>query len=289
MQRILVLRGGALGDLIVTLPALAALKARWPGARVTLVGNARAGILARDAGLLDELISQHDAPWHQLYAEKLSPALHDRLAAFDLIVNFWPDPDADIARQVAGLGRTRYVAGDPRPGSGPAAKHFLAALRELALPPMPPIYALRQSHDHRRLIAVHPGSGSPRKNWAIDRWEALAKRIEAAWPGRLRVIRGEAEPDTRLAGFGEAWSHRPLPELADRLAECAVFIGHDSGVSHLAAACGCAGVLLFGPTDPEIWAPPTPRLTVLRHGAGLDRITVEDVWTALEAKLADRT
>ena len=101
-RKILVLRGGALGDLVVTLPALARLRERWPGARITLVGNATAGQLALNRGLIAELFSQHEGRWAALHGTDPLPAsLGAWLAAFDLVVNFWPDPDGARRRHFA--------------------------------------------------------------------------------------------------------------------------------------------------------------------------------------------
>jgi heptosyltransferase-2 len=69
----------------------------------------------------------------------------------------------------------------------------------------------------------------------------------------------------------------PLAELACRLAKCRAFIGHDSGISHLAAAVGLPGVVLWGDTAEEIWRPPSEKVAVLRHSAGLARLPVESV------------
>ena len=65
-----------------------------------------------------------------------------------------------------------------------------------------------------------------------------------------------------------------------------MFLGHDSGVSHLAAACGTPCVLLFGPTDPAMWAPPAARVRVLQCGADLSAIGVEEVHKTV-ARLLD--
>ena len=69
----------------------------------------------------------------------------------------------------------------------------------------------------------------------------------------------------------------PLAELARRLAGCRAFIGHDSGISHLSAAVGLPGVVLWGDTAEEIWRPPSEKVVVLRHPAGLARLAVETV------------
>jgi heptosyltransferase-2 len=77
----------------------------------------------------------------------------------------------------------------------------------------------------------------------------------------------------------------PLPQLAAVL-ERSVFIGHDSGISHLAAAAGAKCILLFGPTDPDVWAPRNNNVRVLKAPDGrLDDLRIEQVQAALAAAL----
>jgi heptosyltransferase-2 len=90
--------------------------------------------------------------------------------------------------------------------------------------------------------------------------------------GRLQRL-AAAVPPTRC----EVAQSLPLADLAHRLAGCRAFIGHDSGISHLAAAVGLPGVVLWGDTVEEIWRPPSEKVVVLRHAAGLARLPVEAV------------
>jgi heptosyltransferase-2 len=116
---------------------------------------------------------------------------------------------------------------------------------------------------------VHPGSGSPRKNWPLEKWRALGRTLLESG-AQLILVGGEAD-EPRVAALCQAWKdapilvarHLPLPELAAILARCRLFLGHDSGISHLAAATGAPCLLLFGPTDPAIWAPANPQVRVL--------------------------
>jgi ADP-heptose:LPS heptosyltransferase len=101
----------------------------------------------------------------------------------------------------------------------------------------------------RPVVAVHPGSGSLKKNWPVERWIQAGRELAATRPGvRLALVTGEAEQERGitaqvLEGWRGMdflhWDQRPLVELAGRLGQCAGFIGHDSGVSHLAAALIC--------------------------------------------------
>lgn len=129
----------------------------------------------------------------------------------------------------------------------------------------------------------HPGSGSETKNWPIENWKELGDLLLSA-DHSLIVIAGEAD-EARSRTFASAWSGKPvqfvknlpLPHLA-ALLEGSSFIGHDSGISHIAAAVGAHCLLLFGWTDPAIWAPANTNVTVLRAPEGqLSLVEVETV------------
>ncbi len=289
MRKILVLRGGALGDFIVTLPALAALRRRWPDARIELAGNATAAQLARARGLLDAVHSQHDARWGALYAPETLPVEFVAwLAEFDLVLNFWPDPEAELSRRFpVRVGQT-FLTAAALPQCSPAAAHYCAPLRELGIEVDDFCFPLASPHA-TKLIAVHPGSGSPKKNWPAENWRDLIAEL----PGRVCLILGEAEAefwrDLPLSSKIELMLDQPLENLVTKLAACRLFLGHDSGISHLAGACGVPSLLLFGPTDPAMWAPPTSHVRVLRHATTLDAISVAEVQEEVTNRLAAQT
>lgn len=286
MQRILVLRGGALGDFIVTLPSLALLHERWPTAQLDFVGNATAAVLGVRAGLIDRAESQHDAPWQALYAAAPLPAaLRDRLNGYDLVLSFWPDPDRTLAAHFPSRPGQTFLSAAALPSIAPAAAHYCQPLAALGLTPKALHYTLATHRPDPVLVALHPGSGSPRKNWPLDRWHALANWLQQTHDLTPCIVSGEAEPPAVRALPGQHWTNLPLPELTDRLARCRLFIGHDSGISHLAAATGTPSRLLFGPTDPAVWAPPQPHVQVLHASTDLASLTLAAVQKALDPLL----
>jgi heptosyltransferase III len=300
MRKVLVLRGGALGDFIVTLPALALLRQRWPNAQIHLAGNATAAALGRRRRLLDAVHSQHEARWSALYGEGVLPADFGAwLAEFDLVVNYWPDSGGELRRRFPLRPGQTYLTAAAMPERAPAAAHYCAPLVAFGLPPptdlvYPLTTVISAPVAAAAPIVIHPGSGSPRKNWPAEQWRQLLAELTPP----CAIILGEAESPTWETAVGSGTSglarpppemlrNRPLEELVLRLAECRLFIGHDSGISHLAAACGARCVLLFGPTDPAVWAPPAPSVQVLRAGPELRSLPVSDVAAVVAAALKD--
>ncbi len=301
MQRILVLRGGALGDFLVTLPALAALRRRWPKACIELIGNATAAALASRRGIIDAVHSQHEARWHPLFgATPLPAALAEWLEHFDLILNYWPDPDGELRRRFPLRASQLFLSTTALPGQGLAASHYAAPLEELGIKVNTFIHPLEplshstaslplpiESTSHSGLrpgaVAIHPGSGSARKNWPLESWQALCTALGGVVPNReLLIVTGEADvaATQSLADTGLQAHLWPLEALISAFSDARLFIGHDSGISHLAAATGVPCILLFGPTDPAIWAPPAPNVQVIRRGSSLTDITVAEVEAA---------
>jgi ADP-heptose:LPS heptosyltransferase len=306
-NKILVLRGGALGDFIVTLPALALLRRRWPAAKIELVGNATAARLAQARGLLDAVHSQHEARWSALCGEGVLPgSLASWIGEYDLVINYWPDPGGDLRKRFPVREGQMFLHAEAMPARAPAASHYCGPLRTLGMDESACWFPLAKWSNPPpgagAGIAIHPGSGSPRKNWQAENWRALIPQL----PGPITLIVGEAETEywsrdalaaeSAMNGAGaprpqtcEILLNRPLEELVAHFAGCRLFLGHDSGVSHLAAACGVPCVLLFGPTEPAMWAPPAPNVRALRRSPDVNSILVEEVRAAVKAMLSDRT
>ena len=302
--RILVIRGGAIGDFILTLPALRLLRQGLPACRVEVLGYPGIVELAVQAGLADSTRSLEHRSMALLFARgaRLDPALADYLRGFNLVVSYLYDPDGILRANLEAVGVKTLIECPHavQPGQGPAARQLARPLERLALFLDEPDWRLPVLAPASRpwslpagaRLALHPGSGSTRKNWPLERWLELARRIAGQRPDlRLTWVTGEAEEArgmlADLAGAvpgQEHWHALPLTELAERLAACGGFLGHDSGTAHLAAACGTPALLLFGPTDPQVWAPAAPDVRVLRAESGdLADLPVTAVWQAWQA------
>jgi ADP-heptose:LPS heptosyltransferase len=118
-------------------------------------------------------------------------------------------------------------------------------------------------------IGIHPGSGSPRKNWPLERFVQVARLVEQRGVLRPLFLLGEAEGGmdaqlSRLCPGLSCLKGAELLELAGTLSHCRGYVGNDSGVTHLAAALGVPVVAIFGPTDPAVWAPRGAQVRVVR-------------------------
>lgn len=295
--RILVLRGGAIGDFIVTLPALQALRERWPGAWIELIGYPHVARLAEVAGLVDRVESLDRAGIARLFAMRFSldeeQVRHFR--SFDIIINYLHDPDGSVAENLRTTGAELILHHDPLVMAAHACDHFVKPLEQLAIYAAGRAPAIRVPCERPAapFIAIHPGSGSPRKNWPVENFIALARQLPDGVTGRPsprpQFILGEADADAgavlaREMPDAEIWRQLPLPDLAARLAPASFYIGNDSGISHLAAALGVPCLVLFGPSDAALWAPRGARVTILQApGGDLSRLPVAAVLAAARA------
>lgn len=323
MDRIVVFRPGALGDTLLTFPALAALRRAFPGAWLAVIGNAPALALARDAGLADAIFD-FDLPWWaELFSEDgiRSPQAREALVGARLVV-LWMGRDVEqVTRHLRALNVQQIVSAPGRPPADRqrhAAEYLLDTLLPviteppLRQPGMTPLSIAMETRQWaaeewgrrglvgKRVLALHPGSGGRSKCWPPERFAALAGHFLAAgW--QALVIEGPADEPAAARvmqmlapGRAERLSGLSLPQLAALLARVALYIGNDSGVTHLASLAGAPTLALFGPTNPAIWSPPGSRAQVVWHGAvesgvgghPMNDLSVDEVYVAARALLA---
>lgn len=309
--RILVIRGGAIGDFILTLPAIRLLRENFPETHLEILGYEHIVALAHQRFYADAIRSIEYSAMAGFFVPNsvLAPDLAEYFASFQQVISYLFDPDGFFEGNLRRAGVKNllpaYVKIDD---SQHAAQQLARPLERLALFLEDHAARVHPSEQDRAfarrflgastqpLIAIHPGSGSPRKNWPLERWIALGRWLGGHHLGpRLLLIGGEAD-DERIGPLADAWSGMevivacslPLPQLAALLERCRLFVGHDSGISHLAAAVGTRCVLLFGPTDPAVWAPGNAGVRILRAPDGdLAALPTEQVQALLDSELAD--
>lgn len=296
MSRILVIRGGAIGDFILTLPAIKLLRDSFPPAYLEILGYKHIAALAEMSRYADATRSIEYGPLSSFFVREseLAPDLMDYFGGFQQVISYLFDPERIFSNNLKRAGVRNLITGSPKiTGEEHAARQLARPLESLGLYLDDPAAVVLPNESRkvvRSLIAIHPGSGSEGKNWPLERFiEVAAALFRSSEDNRLLLIEGEADEEraTQLASAlpGERVSrvtNLPLPDLAGVLRNCGFFIGHDSGISHLAAAVGTPSLLLFGPTNPAIWAPANRNVKVLRAPQGiLNRLSVETVLAAL--------
>jgi heptosyltransferase III len=309
LKRILLIRGGAIGDFILTLPALRALCEAYPNAHLEVLGYKQIAALADNRFYAQAVRSIEYAPLSSFFAKnsELPTELANYFNSFDLIVSHLYDPDLIFETNLRRCGVENLITGPGKLEQGEhAAQQLARPLQELGIfvsDFAARVFPSAQDRDvaaeflrdcAEPLVALHPGSGSETKNWPLVNWMTLGDHLLAseAFRGSIIVLSGEAD-EAHVAQVESIWriervrfaKNLPLPQLAAVL-EHATFAGHDSGISHLAAAAGANCILLFGPTDPEIWAPRNENVRVICAPNGdLRKLNVDVVRAALDQAL----
>ena len=299
--KILVIRGGAIGDFILTLPAIAALRKQFPDAHLEVLGYPHIVQLAVAGGVVDRAQPIEARGLAGFFARngELSEDLCDYFSEFDLVVSYLYDPDEIFKTNLCRCSPAQFIVGPHRPDERErlhATKVYLKPLERLAIfeADCVPRLAIERLRIPENQIALHPGSGSEKKNWPERHWAQFISHLLNHTNINILLAGGEAEGDRlqRLAaGVPPARcavaQSLPLVELAQWLQSCVAFVGHDSGISHLAAALGLPCLVLWPDTIEEIWRPQGDRLTIVREAKGIQTIPVDHVVRAL-AELLQR-
>jgi len=247
-MRRLVIRPGGIGDFILSLPALESLRTDYlevwvSGPNAPLIRFADRSRSIVSTGL--DLLGVTEPPARLL----------ERLRSFDSIVSWYGANRPEFREATASLGLpfTFHTALPPRDTARHATDFYLAQVG--CAPGAIPF--IRCDAPREPFAVIHPFSGSPRKNWPLEKFRAVAQGLERTMP--VRWCAGRDDPP--LAG---AVHIDDLYELACWLARAGLYIGNDSGITHLATAVGTPVLALFGPTDPAIWAPRGPHVRIAR-------------------------
>jgi|UniRef100_A0A7C5AMX7 heptosyltransferase-3 len=275
---------GGLGDLLLAGPALVALRRRYVSARLVVAGNPARWRLLAEILSLSGIWNSGEALWSALYLEDvpLPPGLVHRLAEIDLALVFSPRPRPVFLKRLtkAGVSRVFWLPSFPSEEGEHVVRLQAKRLAELGL--AEDLSPLKLNLNGKGagggdegpngpLLTVAPGSGHPAKNWPLSHYYEVTRAL--SWEAGLKVVwlagPAEAELLPYLKGLAAAqdqvvWANQPLIKVARLLARTKLYLGGDSGLTHLAAAAGAQRVVaLFGPTDPRVWAPLGENVTVL--------------------------
>ena len=244
-MRRLIIRPGAIGDFIVSLPALECLKTDylevWTAAALTPLVRFAATVRAISSTGLDLLGIRENG--------ELGPLI-EQLRGFDEIVSWYGAAREEFRALVEDLGLPfRFLRALPPEGCDRhAAEFYLDQVRGIVTCESTGIPRIACEEPRGNFAVIHPFSGSPKKNWPLESFRRLSSQLERVMP--VCWCAGPEDPPLANAvRIDDLW------ELARWLAQARLYIGNDSGVTHLAAAVGTPVLALFGPSDPWVWAP----------------------------------
>jgi heptosyltransferase III len=281
----LAIHPGALGDVLLAVPALRALKARAPAAPLVIAAQPRIGRLLTTLGVVDAARDFETLDLGVLFAGDPSPGALPTVREAASVVCWFGARHADFARRLRALAGDAVVAPSAVAGV-PTWRHLLATVGAADASRACVTVPASLAAEGRRLLAeagwdgergaiiVHAGAGSAHKRWAAAGFAAVVRALSDAG---LFVALHEGPADaTAVAEVCAALDRRPpvlrepsLPALVGAFHAARAYVGNDSGVSHLAAAVGTPSLILFMPAL-AAWAPwaPTARTLVVNIGPG---------------------
>ena len=306
-QRILVIKLGALGDMIIALGPFQAIRAKHPNAHITLMTTGAYAEIGRRCGLFDDVLIDKRPEWHDI-SRWLELRRHLRGGKFEMVYDLQNNDRTSIYYRLFWPSQTPLWSGsapkasfpfeDPRPPTRHAFERHREQLAALGMTDIPlpdvrwmdtDIAAFNMPENACLLV---PGSAPhrPEKRWPPQHFIALCDRLLN--DGMVPVILGtpsETVVTNEIAGaVKEAINLTDKTSLFDlaslgRAAKLAV--GNDTGPMHLIGAAGAPSVVLFsGASSPYLSAPIGPQVTSLQE-ASLDRLSVDKVWRTIEKLL----
>lgn len=324
-KNVLVIDLGQLGDVILSIPALEAIRDRFPEAKRSIIVGAACADVVRLAGFFDEVIVVNRGELRRMNKPRatgklLSFALDIRRRKFDLVIDIHSLPETNILGFVSGapvrlFGNRESRSIDrlsnfrPRPPAEDKSIHisryYLNVLRPLSvevdeprinLKPRPEDVELFRNSigadvlSKKRLIGICPGAGHESRRWPLENFAAVAAELVSDEVGVIVFLGPEEAPDP---SFAAAFDRRvtlisglTIPRLAAGFSLLSVLIGNDSGPVHIAAAAGVPIVLLQNRFSPPRYLPLAEEMLVLQKDS-VAEIAVEAAVDAVRELIAE--
>ena len=286
----MIIRPGAIGDIIVTLPALGTIRDHFPDAKIEVMGYPPLLEIIKGRFYADTIsrFDQSDIAYLFMKDTKIPESLMKRFGGMDLIISFISDKDRILSGNLEATGARCVIHYDPFPSGDECVHivdHLLKSLDTLGISyanKIPKVFLHEEdihfSDDFIRdriivskkiLVAIHPGSGGWQKCWSVERFAALMNWLNREIESHIFVVSGPADGEiikkltAKVKDNFTLVDHLSLPKLAAVIRRCNLFLGNDSGITHLAAAMGVHTLAIFGPTDPNVWGPQGEQVKIL--------------------------
>jgi heptosyltransferase III len=289
-MRILIARTGGIGDSVLTLPLVNIIKKFNSEIQIDLLGNDNMLSVGKLSGLFDNFYSVDEKYFANLFSSSCaSDDIKSFFGRYEEVYFFSvADEKERMSAKILRCGVKKCRIQDPRPHEN-FKKHIFTYLAEI----LDADYHLHENviddlfndfqinlpyNENKKFFIIHPGSGSMKKNWPVERFCNIAEKYE-----NVKFILGPAEIERGLdkkiprEKFDIVYTQK-LEDLFELMGKSKIYFGNDSGISHLSAACGIKSIVLFGPTNPVVWRPPGKSINIIKSPDGsMDGISEKDV------------
>ena len=283
VTRILIVHQGAIGDFILSLPAIGSFRHHYPGAEVEIWGYPEILKLVEKKFYADRIGSIDRKEIASFYNERavLDSELVACFKRFDLIIIFGGEQQQPLVRTLEKIQVKEVKSISTFPPSADSihvVDYQLSQLVSLGykvpdtIPQLFPsesdraqaidLFSQRGIGKDTLTVAVHIGSGSRNKTWPASSFAQLSEKLIKGSAAHIMLLIGPADEEVAEEYFNlidsrsvTTLANLPLGQLPAVLTQCDLYLGNDSGITHLAAAVGTPVVALFGPTDPRVWGP----------------------------------
>lgn len=299
-RNVLIFHAGALGDFVMSWPLAMAVGRIFAQSRVIYVTHGEKGKLAE--GVLRVESVEIESAWRPLWSE--TPALAEpqqkMLNGAAFIFSFVSNGDDVWARNVRLLApEAQLVALQTRPPANfeQHASQFLVEQLSSQVVVATAVEQMLRSIADRGVgaspsageyVLLHPGSGSPEKNWPLERYISLAEGLNRdghevrATIGEVEAERWSKNDIAMLEGVARVTRPATYVELWREIAKAKLVVTNDTGPGHLAGIVGVPTLAVYGSTNPAVWKPLGPRVEAL-SGEPLGKLDVETVFAKVKS------
>lgn len=255
-MKTLIYHAGALGDFITTEPLIRYLCEKYHRS-ITLISHPAHGRLSLSVGIINDWIDVDSSLCFAMFSPNISPKIIDFFSLYDEAFMFCAE-NSPIYTNIKRSSISRIVRQDPFPKEQIHIVDYhmslLVDINKVKEPFRPNFNNVKQEIKLNNRVIIHPGSGSPKKNWYLSGFQEIADWLTLRGYA-VKWIRGPAEYDFKYRDNDDIINVQDLIKLKKVISQSSLYMGNDSGISHLAAACGVPCIVIFIATEPSIWAP----------------------------------
>jgi len=313
MRKLLIIRIGGVGDTLLLLPFILALRETYPDSHLELMGYPERIQIFKDFGYVDE-IKSFDQPGISSFFVKdeiLPERLVEYFSSFDTIFAFLKDEKGIFNHNLQRCrARKSYVFSPYLDENIHILDYYKSLCRSLGLknsnwlksqflaPSTSPSPLEGEGTDEGRTVAihpvkkfygVHPGAGSKKKCWPAENFVEIIDWLEEKYQLKTLLIYGPAEEkivqkvlDLLKKASPKVVRDISLTDLAFLLNKCLFYLGNDSGISHLSAFTGIPTISLFGSDEYQKWAPCGENVYIYAEPEGIEKISPSLIKTTID-------